>query len=69
MKSVLKFELLTIRRIAPSTTRSNIAFFRMLPALVKVWCFASIDLVMKLIKRTKTEKGLRVVVNLIKNCL
>ncbi len=28
--------------------------------------FASIDLVMKLIKRTKTEKGLRVVVNLIK---
>ena len=28
--------------------------------------FTSIDLVMKLIKRTKTEKGLRVVVNLIK---
>ena len=28
--------------------------------------FASIDLVMKLIKRTKTEKGLRVEVNLIK---
>ena len=28
--------------------------------------FASIDLVMKLIKRSKTEKGLRVAVNLIK---
>ena len=28
--------------------------------------FASIDLVMRLIKRTKTEKGLRVAVNLIK---
>ena len=28
--------------------------------------FAGIDLVMRLIKRTKTEKGLRVVVNLIK---
>jgi hypothetical protein len=42
MKSVLKFESLTIRRIAPSTIRSNIAFFRMLPALVKVWCLPAL---------------------------
>jgi hypothetical protein len=60
--------LLIIPHTAQSTILSNIGFSRMLPVTraCQGEVFASIDLVMKLIERTKTEKGLRVVVNLIK---